>query len=402
MDQIEKKQSIAYILPETAMSGGAAIVFNHVNRLRDRGYETSVIVERGTTKFAWFKNRAPILDIEDVRNKKVPFDILVATHWTTVKSLKKLESKRKVYFVQSDERRFIPIDSEIDGCEATYREKFEYMTEAKWIQRWLLQEFGHEAYYVPNGLDLNIFNNKEGIGPKNKKRPRVLLEGTVNIPFKGMRVAFDAVKDLDCDIWIVTNGGEATQEMKKRADRCLSKVPIYEMKKYYSSCDVFLKMSRVEGFFGPPLEAMACGCAVVVAKCTGYDEYIVAGQNALVVETGDVNGAKQAVDRLLIDKGLRKKLINNGYKTSMDWSWERSINLLERMIKGEAKKVFYDENVPERYDYKKTMDEVRYLAELIRFVSPNEAGLLQEITRLRKETITNRVFRKIRWVLFGR
>ena len=76
------------------------------------------------------------------------------------------------------------------------------------------------------------------------------------------------------------------------------------MKNIYSSADIFLKMSKVEGFFGPPMEAMACGCAVVVSKVTGYDEYIKHNFNALVVESGDVSGAREAIKKLLIDSDL--------------------------------------------------------------------------------------------------
>jgi glycosyltransferase involved in cell wall biosynthesis len=117
-----------------------------------------------------------------------------------------------------------------------------------------------------------------------------------------------------------------------RYDRFFENVPIDEMKSIYSSCDILLKMSRVEGFFGPPMEAMACDCAVVVGKVTGYDEYIVNGDNALVVEQGDISGAQKAVKRLMDDSTLREKLIMNGYKTAKEWNWDHSIDLLEKVI----------------------------------------------------------------------
>jgi len=104
------------------------------------------------------------------------------------------------------------------------------------------------------------------------------------------------------------------------------------MRKIYSSCDILLKMSRVEGFFGPPLEMMACGGAVVVSKVTGYDEYITHGYNALVVEMGDVQGAKEAVKSLLEDELLRKSLILNGKKTADHWKWDNTIDTLENLF----------------------------------------------------------------------
>ena len=49
------------------------------------------------------------------------------------------------------------------------------------------------------------------------------------------------------------------------------------------SCDVLIKMSRVEGFFMPPCEMMACGGTVLTGKVTEYDEYVIDGYNGLVV-----------------------------------------------------------------------------------------------------------------------
>ena len=47
------------------------------------------------------------------------------------------------------------------------------------------------------------------------------------------------------------------------------------MYEIYNQCDVLLKMSKVEGVFGPPLEMMACGGTCVVGNVSGYDEYCV-------------------------------------------------------------------------------------------------------------------------------
>jgi len=109
----------------------------------------------------------------------------------------------------------------------------------------------------------------------------------------------------------------------------LSKSQFTEMKKIYSSCDILLKLSRVEGFFGPPMEMMACGGAVVVGRVTGYDEYITDGFNALVVDPLDVQAASDAVKRLIEDKALYSKLVANGKSTAVKWTWESSVDLLE-------------------------------------------------------------------------
>lgn len=319
---------IGYVIPGCGISGGIAVICQHVNRLLKRGLDVVLITEDEKTSIDWFPNQL----VEVLPMSKLPdnLDIVVATGWSTAYTIQNINAKRKIYFVQSDESRFYEKGSKMyKEAWESYKFEYEYMTEAKWIKEWLKETFGQVAHYVPNGLDEKIIHKTEPIVPKGEK-VRVLLEGPIDIPFKGMADAFMAVKDLDCEIWCISSAGRPKPEW--RCDRFFEKVPMEQMKFIYSSCDIFLKMSRVEGFFGPPLEMMACGGAVVVGKVTGYEEYIEHGYNALVVNQGDVIGARKAVEELINNIELRKKLISNGKKTADKWKWDPTIDELEKVF----------------------------------------------------------------------
>jgi hypothetical protein len=116
------------------------------------------------------------------------------------------------------------------------------------------------------------------------------------------------------------------------------------MNEIYSSCDILLKLSRVEGFFGPPLEMMACGGVCVVGAVTGHEEYIADGENALVVDPTDIKGARGAVQRLIADRNLREKLRKNGLRTAAQWPWEPSIDRLETYFSEIAAGVYGETN----------------------------------------------------------
>lgn len=330
----KNKHEIAFLVPGVNISGGIAVIFQHANGLKKNGYNVKIYSLNKVNDSKWFPNqRVEIIGFNNFEKDfyGAEFDVLIATGYSTAFSAAMSNAKRKVYFVQSDESRFFPENKNI--CKIirkSYEVPFRYLTEALWIQRWLKEEFGHDAHYVPNGIDLDIFHKTNPIEPKGEK-PRILIEGAINVPFKGMDDAYNAIKDLDCEIWIVSNNGKPKKGW--RYDKFFENVPFEKMKEIYSSCDVFLKMSRIEGFFGPPMEAMACGCAAVVGKVTGYDEYILDGENALVVEMGDVAGAKKAVQKLIKDDLLKNKLIEGGYETVKDWSWEKSFDYLENIIK---------------------------------------------------------------------
>ncbi len=354
-----KRAKIAYVIPGVKISGGVAIVLNHVNRLKERGYDVRILTFSLDTKIDWFPSHVPVFSILNTKQLERDIDVMIATHWSTASWVESSDTPRRLYFVQSDERRFNPENQEeVRAITATYRMDLEYMTEALWIQRWLKEEFRHKAYYVPNGLDPKIFFRSQPIG-EPKKKIRILLEGPIDSWFKGMRDVYAAVKDLECELWIVSSQGRPPSEW--RYDRFFENVPMSQMKDIYSSCDIFLKMSYMEGFFGPPMEAMACGCAVVVGKVTGYDEYIVDGTNALVVEQGDISGAKRAVGRLMQDESLRQQLIDGGYKTAKEWNWNRSIDLLEKVISGEKPSKYSASTQSSRYNY---TEEIQRLARI--------------------------------------
>ena len=146
-----------------------------------------------------------------------------------------------------------------------------------------------------------------------------------------MQNAFEAIHDLDCEVWCVSTAGKPAPNW--RCDRFFGRVPHDQMKRIYSSCDVLLKMSEVESFCLPPLEMMACGQgACVIGEVTGIEEYVRDGADALVVKQGDVEAARQAVQRLIEDEELRRRLIENGLETARQFNWDSLTAQLQQII----------------------------------------------------------------------
>lgn len=317
---------IAYLIPGCGVSGGIAVVCQHVNRLQRRGHEVYLVSESAEREISWFPNqRVPIVGLQSFPKD---LDVLVATAWSTTFRVAVLPAKHKFYFVQSDETRFHSKNSAWEHItRLSYAVGYNYLTEARWIRQWLSDGFGHQAELVPNGLDDSIFFPSEPLVPKGDK-PRVLLEGAIGLPYKGMAEAFEAVKDIDVEVWCVSSYGKPEKAWK--CHKFFEQVPMTEMHRIYSSCDILVKLSRVEGFFGPPMEMMACGGAVVVGEVTGYDEYIENEVNALVVDPLKPQQAAAAIKRLIEDKALRERLLANGKSTAARWQWEASIDTLER------------------------------------------------------------------------
>ena len=323
------KPSLCYIIPTTNITGGVAVVCEHLNRLQKLGYKCLIASYDNKTNLSWFpKQSVKVIPLKDNKEQIEKYDIVVATGWITAYELALLNVKRKIYFVQSDETRFYPDGSFLKNrVEYTYHFPFEYMTEARWIRDWLKKEYGHNAKYVPNGINTDIFYLDTPLEPKPKNKKRILLEGAINLPFKGMKEAFEVVQDLDCEVWCVSYDGKP--EPQWHCDRFFEKVPMDMMRRIYSSCDILLKLSRVEGFFGPPLEMMACGGVPIVAKVTGYDEYIIDDYNALVTKPGNIPKTKKLLQKLINDQKLYNLLKSNSQKTVKKMSWKNTIQIIK-------------------------------------------------------------------------
>ncbi len=97
--------------------------------------------------------------------------------------------------------------------------------------------------------------------------------------------------------------------------------------------DIYIFTSIWEGFGLPPLEAMACGCAVVASDAKGINEYARDGENALFYPPANTNILEQKLLKVIEDKVLREKLQTNAIKTAKTFSWEKSAKQLLDAIK---------------------------------------------------------------------
>lgn len=104
----------------------------------------------------------------------------------------------------------------------------------------------------------------------------------------------------------------------------------------YSRATGFLFLSLVEGFGIPPLEAMACGCPVIVSKTPALCE--VAGNAALTVEPENIDGIADGIRKLIENEKMREVLRKRGFKRAKMFSWElcaeKTLKVLEKVCSG--------------------------------------------------------------------
>lgn len=90
----------------------------------------------------------------------------------------------------------------------------------------------------------------------------------------------------------------------------------------YRISEAMLLPSRIEGFGFPVLEAMERGTPVICSDAGSLPE--VAGDAALIVPQGDVQGLCAAMLKLEREPALRDTLVRRGIERSRSFSWART------------------------------------------------------------------------------
>ncbi|MBA7475769.1 D-inositol-3-phosphate glycosyltransferase [subsurface metagenome] len=91
---------------------------------------------------------------------------------------------------------------------------------------------------------------------------------------------------------------------------------------YYSGAECFILASLYEGFGLPPLEAMACGCPVIVSNVASLPE--VTGEAAIKVNPYDSDDMTNALKKVLTHKHLKRELASRGLEQAQQFSWEKA------------------------------------------------------------------------------
>lgn len=327
---------ISFLLGSPDISGGTYVIFKHAIGLKKQGFDITIITEEifDKKRLFWFPKAQDLRFIDLNTANKENYDLCIATWWKTVFYLSKIKAKKIAYFVQSIESKFCrPEDGDLKSLiDFTYRLPLIFITEASWIQKYLKDNFNKNSHLVLNGIDKNIFNNSDYA--IDKTRPygiRILVEGALNVFFKQTELTISLCKKAGIeDVWLLT---PTKINSFPGVSRLFSQVPFQDVGKIMRSCDLIVKLSKVEGMFGPPLEMMHCGGTAITFDVTGYDEYIKDGINALVLKMDDEAGVVKCLYELSQDKHYLDILKKNSLLTAREWpTWEKSNSKMTKII----------------------------------------------------------------------
>ncbi len=321
---------VAFLVNDLQLSGGVGVVVRHASELsRIEGWDVTLVLVREEEGATWHGyEHLPHLHVRTRQEALAErYDIAVATWWETTFTLFELQAERHAYFVQSLEDRFYRQDeAERLGARLTFALPLSFITEARWI-RDTLAGLRPEArcHLVRNGIDKDVFVPAAEVEVNAEGPLRVLVEGSPSAWFKHVHDAINAASAMReaHHVTVVCGDREALGEVA--ADEIVGPLSHREMAELYGRTDVVLKLSSVEGMFGPPLEGFHRGATCVVTPVTGHEEYVEHGYNGLITDWDDLRGTARQLDMLARDRELLHYLRVNALETARGWpSWEQS------------------------------------------------------------------------------
>ena len=183
--------------------------------------------------------------------------------------------------------------------------------------------FGGSYDLLYNGVELSTYGSAR---PEPSSGPTILFVGR-HEPRKGLGVLLAALGKLPPTVrlWIAGEGPETAALRAKSAGDprvdWLGTITDTEKIARIKGADVLCAPSlRGESFGIVLLEAMAAGTVVVAGDIAGYRNVARPGRDALLVPPGDADALAGAIDRVLSDGALSRRLVEAGLARAEDFS----------------------------------------------------------------------------------
>lgn len=99
-------------------------------------------------------------------------------------------------------------------------------------------------------------------------------------------------------------------------------VPDADLAAIFNLATVYCQLSFYEGFGLPVVEAMACGCPVVVSSSNALVE--IAGKAAVAVNVNAPNRIAKTIIKIANNENLREELSKKGLAKASEYNWNRT------------------------------------------------------------------------------
>ncbi|MFT4538179.1 MAG: GT2 family glycosyltransferase [Planctomycetota bacterium] len=346
---------VLFVLPVRGGGGGAHSIIQEAHGMRSLGMDARVAI-KGIHHAVYRDNYAalpgleaillPFDDEHELSRAAAGFDVLIGTMFSSMALVQRLSAKhaglRAAYYVQDYEVLFFDKSNEhYHEALASYELIPDALLFAKtqWLRDQVFEHHARQVAKVRPSVDTSIYHTD----PSARREPdRVRVVAMIRpstprrSPAMTLRVLERLAKEFGTRVDLQIFG--ATRSLMRsnglypsaciRQKGLLVREAVAEL---LQASDIFVDLSTYQAFGRTGLEAMACGCAVILPRRGGTDEYARHEGNSLLVDTSDEEACYQQLVRLTDDSSLRNKLRAQGLATAAPYSIEAAA-LSEAMV----------------------------------------------------------------------
>jgi GT2 family glycosyltransferase len=316
---------VVFLLPGLAEggSGGSHSIYQEVLGMRDLGISARIVLPHT----AWERARSTYDNAEDVfevfsdeqdlaaRTSKA--DVISATHFKSVALLGRLRELREdflaAYYVQDYEPFFTSSgEADLEEALASYTALDDVLMFAKthWLCNVVGARHGVRVHKVEPSIDERLFRPLAD-GERDERPVRILAMIRPRTPRRQpsstITLLEQLLKQMPGQVEVRTFGCRHVELTRFTRSAqildghmgVLSRRAVAEQMRH---ADVFLDMSMYQAFGRTALEAMACGCTAVVPSVGGVWEFVEHEQNALALDTFDLDRCFDELAALIGDR----------------------------------------------------------------------------------------------------
>jgi glycosyltransferase involved in cell wall biosynthesis len=377
--------SINFLLGPTAKirTGGAACILEYACRLRDRGHDVSITT---APKFLWpaaepFPGLDPGIPIhydQHAQPQMLPFhlvnqnprnylgelqffttyanlitpaipkaDLLIAANWEWIMPAWQSGKGKVVHFPQHYDEVLFTLDSDpvhgLQGnplikmlCRNAFQMPVYRIANSSWLAEQFRKRTGEKVPYVTHGIDTARFTPLAKLSAADG----IIRIVTYSRPekWKGFQDAVPAIQEIQRRYpgkieWHVYGfaNPDFLPDNPFAPYKFHGAIGHEQLSKLYAESDIVLCPSWYESFPLPPIEAMACGTAVVTTPY-GTEDYAIDGHCAMIVRPRVIPDFVAALDALVRLPKLRERLARNGRAMAEGLTWDGAVNAREKLL----------------------------------------------------------------------
>ena len=225
---------------------------------------------------------------------------------------------------------------EADAVDATYRLPLRQIVISTWLAEVMRERFATAPEVIVTPVDRELFHRVEV--RVESPRPRVLMLHHASA-WTGGPDGLEAVARVRRRVPALRLVGFGVKRPRVPLpyDEFHENPPQAQLAALYSGSDIYLCPSWDEGLGMPPMEAMACGAALVTYDNGGCRDYARDGETALVARRRDIVDLAGKLERLATDDALRARLAAAGTAfVTTAFDWDRAVTRLETLFMSTA------------------------------------------------------------------